>query len=151
MADVSDLPRVLAVQHNAFGRVERHFGLVHGSLPPMRESVEDLRRHLEDGTRILVAVDSDGRIVASVRGSLVDETVEVGRLVVDDGCERQGLATMLMRALEDAFPDAGRFELFTAAAAVEPLALYAKLGYTVFRRQLTDEGYEMVWLEKIRA
>jgi hypothetical protein len=54
-----------------------------------------------------------------------------------------------MLAVERAFPTADRFELFTGADAVEPLALYGRLGYRAFRYE-QFESWSMVWLAKER-
>ena len=74
-------------------------------------------------------------------------TVEIGRLVVDDGWLRQGIGSALMELLEASYPEAERFELFTGAEADIPLALYGKRGYREYRREQTP-GVLLVWLEK---
>ena len=74
----------------------------------------------------------------------------MGRLAVEDGLESSGIGTSLMTALEDAFPDAERFELFTGALAERPLRLYDRLGYSIYERREVASGLELVWLEKRR-
>ncbi|MBA4370515.1 MAG: GNAT family N-acetyltransferase [Coriobacteriaceae bacterium] len=149
-ATASDLPGILVVQRNAFSRVARAFGLAADGLPPLTETLEDLERLAAEGTLFVVALAADGRITGSVRGTPRDDTVEVGRLVVEDGFEGLGLGTALMEALESAFPDAARFELFTGAEAERPLRLYARLGYRIYDRRQVAPGLELVWLEKCR-
>jgi len=141
------LASLLAVQHRAFGRVARSFGIDPEVLPPIRESVEDLSRLLSTGMRFFAAWTPEGRIVGGVRGEECGKDVEIGRLVVDDGFERRGIATALMDALECSFPHAERFSLFTGADATEPLALYRARGYA-FTRSETVGPVELVWLEK---
>jgi len=138
---------LLAVQHRAFGRVARSFGIDPEVLPPLRECVEDLYLLLSTGMRFFVASAPDGRVVGGVRGEETDGTVEIGRLVVDDGFERRGIATALMDALECSFPQADRFSLFTGAEAVEPLSLYRSRGYAHTRTEAVGP-VELVWLEK---
>jgi hypothetical protein len=55
-----------------------------------------------------------------------------------------------MGALEAAYPEARRFELYTGSEATDALALYAKLGYRVFRRDEFDD-WTRVWLGKDAA
>lgn len=137
---------MLRVQHHAFGRVASGLKIDPEALPPLRESLEDLVALFEQGVRFYIA-ESDGEIVGSVRAQSDDATVEVGRLVVEDGWTRRGVATALMRSLEADHPDAARFELFTGAEAHAPLQLYAKLGYRETKRE--DIGpVVLVWLEK---
>lgn len=118
-------------------------------LPPIRETLEELEALYDRGVCFFVATSADGQVIGSVRGTLVDGSVEIGRLVVDDGWQRRGVASALMDVLESSFSEVERFELFTGAEATVPLALYAKRGYTETRRE--DLGHvELVWLEKRR-
>jgi len=152
-ASSEDLPEVLRVQRAAFRRVALSFGVPETRLQPVTETLEKLEQLLSGGVRTFIAVVPDGgheRVVGTVRATTRDDgIIEIGRLAVDDGFTRRGVATALMAALEDAFPSADRFELFTGADAVEPLALYARLGYRIFRRE-QFESWSMVWLGKER-
>lgn len=148
MAARADLASVLSVQHRAFARVAREHGIAPGILPPMCETLDGLNVLYSNGTRFFIAVDSGGTVIGAVRAAhQADDVIHVGRLVVDDGWLRRGAATALMQALEAHFSDDATFELFTGADAAAPLALYAKLGYRVIRR---DESgpVALVWLEK---
>lgn len=146
-AALADLADVLIVQQRAFRRVATELGIDPSNLPPLRETLEDLTALMVAGTRFFVAVSDDGALVGSVRGTLRDADVEVGRLVVDDGWLRRGVASALMNMLEGSYPGCGRFELFTGADARGPLLLYAARGYREYRREHV-EGVELVWLER---
>ena len=150
-AGEEDFPGLLAVQHEAFGRVAEDVGIPSTDMPPIRETLVDLREYAAEGWLFWKAVDAQGRTVGTVRGVERDGSVEVGRLAVAGDSLRQGVATALMVALEDAYPGAERFELFTGHNAWAPLALYARLGYSESRRQALPNGYELVWLEKRRS
>lgn len=146
-----ELSGVLSVQHGAFARVARELGIREQDLPPLKETLADLESLFAAGTRFLVALDVEGRVIGSVRGRATctpsATTVEVGRLVVDDDWVRRGVGSALMDALESGYPEATRFELFTGADACAPLALYLKRGYVESRRE--HLGYvELVWLER---
>jgi ribosomal protein S18 acetylase RimI-like enzyme len=142
-----DLPHIIEVQHRAFSRVARSHGIAAAELPPLQESVEDLRVLRATRTRFFVATSPSGAVVGAVRGFERDGTVAIGRLVVDDGFERLGIATALMDALECAFSPCQRFEIFTGTDAADAIALYTGRGYTPFDRRRM-ETYELVWLEK---
>lgn len=154
-ADASDLPEVLRVQRVGFERVATRHGFARDDMAPLTETLKDLRALAAAGVRTFVAesgADTDGgtSTIGTVRARVRDDaTVEIGRLAVDEGYERRGVATALMRSLEDAYPAARRFELYTGAEADDALALYARLGYSEFRR----EGFATwtrVWLGKDR-
>ena len=143
----TDLPGVLAVQHDAFSRVAEALGIEPADLPPLRETLEQLEDLLLAGARFFVAADPLGRIVGSVRASECDGVVDIGRLVVAGDWLRRGIATRLVETLEASYVHADRFILFTGEDATEPLALYSKLGYEITRRD-SRGPVVLVWLEK---
>jgi len=142
-----DLGWVLDVQHDAFGRVARLYGIDPAILPPMQETVADLEALLDAGTTFFVACAEPEVVVGSVRSHIRDGVAHVGRLVVREGWLRQGIATALMDLLERSSTDATVFELFTGADATAPLALYTGRGYRVVRTD-TSGPVPLVWLEK---
>jgi GNAT superfamily N-acetyltransferase len=82
--------------------------------------------------------------------SLPGGGVMVRRLAVLPEARGQGIARALMRSLEEAYPDAERFELFTGAMASGPIALYTSLGYHLIEPR-EDMGFPLVWFEKCRT
>jgi ribosomal protein S18 acetylase RimI-like enzyme len=149
IATAEDLPTILAVQKRAFSRVAAELGIPEAELPPLHETAEALADLLATGTLFIVA-EAGASIVGSVRGARSGDTVEIGRLVVDDGWQRQGVATALMDLLEASYSGRTRFELFTGADAHAALALYAGRGYQVCRRERSGP-VELVWLETTRT
>jgi len=76
--------------------------------------------------------------------------VMVRRLAVLPDVRGRGIARALMCALEEAYPRAERFELFTGAMAEGPIALYTSLGYHLIEPR-EDMGFPLVWFEKCRV
>ncbi len=155
-----DMEALVGVQHRAFTRVALELDFDPAMMPPVQEDPEGVRAVLAEhpGSVLLVATTggSDtgtaGRIVGTVRGVPgPGETVEIGRLAVEDGWERRGIATALMSAVEAAFPDARRFELFTGKDATGALHLYESLGYTLMTDVEWTANVPLVWLEKCRS
>ena len=126
------------------------FSIDPARLPPLAETLDDLEALFDAGVVFFAALSPDERVVGSVRAEVRGREVEVGRLVVHESSLRRGVATALMAALEGAFPEAERFELFTGAEADVPLALYTKLGYHVYDER-TEGPVALVWLEKCRS
>jgi predicted N-acetyltransferase YhbS len=121
--------------------------LVYGDIPPLHETAADVEMTFDAGEAVLVA-DLDGRIVGTVRAECISGGgVMVRRLAVLPDARGRGIARTLMRALEDAYPDAERFELFTGAMAQGPIALYESLGYQLIEPR-EDMGFPLVWFEK---
>jgi ribosomal protein S18 acetylase RimI-like enzyme len=149
-AQRSELPAVLRVQHQAFERVSLQLGIAPEGLPPLGETLGDLEALMDAGARFFVATAGE-KVVGTVRAVLrLDGVVEIGRLGIADGYERRGIASALMRCLEDSYPDVARFELFTGADAAAPLALYTRRGYAEFEREGVGRVV-LVWLAKDRA
>jgi GNAT superfamily N-acetyltransferase len=151
-AFAEEIPSAVEVQHHAFRRVALELGFDPEMLPPVRESPDEVRSLLaERSGRLFVALDAQGALVGTVRGIPGESgTVEVGRLAVEDGWEGRGVGKALMVCLEDSFPDAERFELFTGSEARGPIHLYESLGYRIMRDEEVMTGIRLVWLEKCR-
>lgn len=147
VANKADLFGVLVVQLDAFGSVARELDIPVADLPPLNEPIETLERLMDHGTRFWIAEDADGRIIGSVRAQENGGCVEVGRLVVAQSRCRQGIGDALMAALEEGFPDAEVFELFTGKNAEAPVRLYEKRGYAFVREEITPAA-TLIWLEK---
>jgi len=144
LAQEADATEILALQKLAYRREAERYG--DWTLPPLVQTLEEMERDLRDKT-VLKTVQ-DGRIVGSVRGHCVDGTCYVARLVVQPDRQRQGIGSELLRRIEDEFPDARRFELFTGHRSDGPLRLYARAGYREFRREVVGEDLTLVYLEK---
>jgi N-acetylglutamate synthase-like GNAT family acetyltransferase len=141
-----EAPEVARVIREAFKTVAEQIG---EDIPPLHESAHDVEQSFDACDVVLVAEQS-GAIVGTVRSeSSRDCDVMVRRLAVVPEARQLGIARALMLALEDAFPQAQCFELFTGANAIGPLSLYESLGY----RQIEPReqfGFPLVWLEKAR-
>ncbi|NTU71420.1 MAG: GNAT family N-acetyltransferase [Coriobacteriia bacterium] len=121
---------------------------VFGDIPPLHESAADIEATFDAGDVTLVA-EMQGVPVGTVRGETVEGgTLMVRRLAVLEESRGRGIARALMTALEDAYPDVPRFELFTGMRNGAALSLYESLGYV---REGTVEiapGVELVTLSK---
>jgi ribosomal protein S18 acetylase RimI-like enzyme len=149
VASTGDLADVYCIQQDGFGRVAARFGIDPADMAPLRETLDDLLTLNSTGVVTFIArsgADAAGTVRARLRD---DGVVEIGRLAVAGAFVRRGVATALMLAVEEHFATAKRFELYTGAEAVEPLALYDRLGYRIFR---TEEhgAWRAVWLAKDR-
>lgn len=147
VATVADADALLAVIKRAFTAVAEQYG--DHSLPPLLESAEAFRSRFSDHV-VLKALDGD-RIVGTVLGVMEDDSCLVGRLAVEPESQGRGIGRALASAIEERFPNARRFELFTGHLSAETLGLYASLGYAEFRRAEASERVTLVFLEKTRG
>lgn len=130
----------------AFGTVAEILGV---DIPPLHESEADVAATFDAADAVFIA-EANGRAIGTVRGeTLEDATVMVRRLAVLPSFRNAGVARALMRALEAAYPDARRFELFTGAGEEGAVRLYESLGYSLMEpRELM--GFPLVYMEKRR-
>lgn len=144
-AETEDMKEILALQKTAYiteAEIYNDF-----NIPPLLQTLEEIINEAKDAL-VLKTVDRR-KIIGSVRGQARDGTCYIGKLMVLPDCRNKGIGKDLMKAIEDAFPDA-RYELFTGHLSFSNLALYESLGYKRFKTQKINEALELVYLEKIR-
>ncbi|WAL66336.1 GNAT family N-acetyltransferase [Amycolatopsis cynarae] len=125
----------------------------HGDLflPPLTETLDELRSMLLDSAVFAWGIRESGRLVAGVRILVRGETGEVGRLVVAPDRQRHGLGRTLLLAAEDRLPPAvTTLRLFTGEHSTGPLRLYPRLGYRETGRT-QENGYQLVHFTKVRS
>jgi tRNA (guanine37-N1)-methyltransferase len=97
-------------------------------IPPLVESLDDVREAIRAWHTWVIR--ADGRLVASVRGRLVDTTWHVGRLMVAPDLQGRGIGRSLLGFIEAQAPErALTCELLTGARSVDNLRRYKKAGY----------------------
>jgi GNAT superfamily N-acetyltransferase len=143
-AAVDDAREILFVQKAAYAIEARRYDIP--DIPPMTQRVEDLI--LQFGDHAILKATEYGDIVGSVRAFFEDGTCFIGRLCVLPENQRRGIGTLLMQEIESRFPYAERFELFTGDMSEDNLRLYARLGYVEYKRERTEDGVTLVYLEK---
>lgn len=116
-------------------------------IPPLVESVEQVRKVIADGI-VLKAVE-DHRIVGAVRGRLAGTTCLVGRLVVAPDRQGAGLGTALLNALHEQAAEATAFDLYTGHLSEGNLRLYRRLGYRETSRERMDDHLTLVHLRRV--
>lgn len=143
-ATPDDIQEIMVVQRRAFAPL----GVLYNDpgFSPLVETEETIRREFEDHT-FLKAV-RNGVLVGSVRGKMEGGVCHIGRLSIEPELQRRGIGIMLMNALESRFPEARSFELFTAHKSEEPLNLYKKLGYEIFRTKKETDFLTLVFMRK---
>jgi len=144
-AAASDASTILDIQYQAYRQEAMLYGGV--TLPPLLETADELKAVMK--THVVLKGLVDGVIAGSVRGREADGTCSIGRLVVAPDYQGRGLGSALLAAIEAAFAHIHRFELFTGHKSARNLGLYARRGYTEFRRQREDDAVTLVFLEKL--
>ena len=123
-AEKDDLPAILSLQRLAY---QSEAQLVNDfSIPPLRQTLEGLTVDFNDGI-ILKAVEESNpkEIIGSVRGRFFENTLYIGRLLVNPSFQNKGIGTALLLHIESLYPQA-RYELFTSDKSSKNISLYIK-------------------------
>lgn len=98
-AQQSDLPAILQLQKDCYlseAEIYNDF-----KIPPLTQSLESLEDVFKNS--IILKVETDGEIIASIRGYAVDRTAYIGKLIVKNDQQNKGIGRLLMDAIETSF------------------------------------------------
>ena len=143
-AQLTDAPQILALQKLAYlseAEINQDY-----TIPPLTQTLEGIEREFQTQT-VLKAI-LDGKIIGSVRAYLQGGTCYIGRLIVHPDFQNRGIGAKLLRAIEERFAQAGRYELFTGEKSERNLYFYQKWGYRIFRKEELTDKVTLVYLEK---
>jgi len=146
---IDDAGEILTLQRAAYVTEAQAHGDL--ALPPLTQTLEQLRVELADPHCTAWGIRERGRLVASGRIRLADPAeAEIGRLTVAPDRQGNGLGTALLLAAEARLPDdVTVIRLFTGEHSHANLRLYQRLGYRETGR--TPAGsYHLVHLAKNR-
>jgi N-acetylglutamate synthase-like GNAT family acetyltransferase len=118
------------------------------NIPPLLQDMDALEK--EFAQQVFLKAVAEGEIIGSVRGFMDEETCFVGKLIVKNNFQNQGIGKRLLDSMESAFPICKRFELFTGHKSSKNLYLYCESGYKEFRKEAVNSNMTMIYLEKLK-
>lgn len=144
-ATAADAADILALQKLAYQSEAELYDDF--TIPPLTQTLDEITA--EFGRRVFLKAAGGRKIIGSVQGFQVGGTCYVGRLIVHPERQGEGVGTRLMAAIEAAFADVERFELFTGHKSVANIRLYKRFGYRVFRTEAVTPALSLVFMEKL--
>lgn len=112
--------------------------------------VSDERDGLDDQALHLVAVGTGGEVVGTLRLLVSGPVARIGRIAVDVGSRRRGLASrMLAAALQAARQE--RCSEARLAAQVQVVSVYERAGFRVASDPFEEAGIAHVWMRQALA
>jgi ribosomal protein S18 acetylase RimI-like enzyme len=137
---------VMTIQRAAYLQEARRYGA--WDLPPLVETLEEIRKHIESGVPAFGAFDGP-RLVGSVRSRVDGERMEVSRLAVAPDIQKSGVGRRLLEAVSAGAPEHVRVVwLFTGAESDGNLSFYESAGFARVGEHLDAVGIRCVTLEQ---
>src|SRR3989339_1428137 len=130
-ANKEDIPAILELQKLAYQKEAILYD--DWTIPPLTQTLSEIQAECENSAFLKALWEV--RIVGSVRTLFDSGTCKIGRLIVDPDYQRKGIGSLLIKNIEDSFPNAKRFELFTGTKSANNIRLYQKLGYKEYHQQ----------------
>lgn len=146
-AAIADAAAILELQNLAYlseAKLYRDF-----SIPPLTQTLDELVKSFSRNT-ILKAVHQ-GEIIGSVNGRMSRGRCLVGRLMVHPELQGRGIGSSLIGAIEEIFPGAEAYRLFTGESSERNIRLYERLGYRTYERREIPGSFAIVFMEKMRG
>ncbi|MDG4798207.1 GNAT family N-acetyltransferase [Micromonospora sp. WMMD1082] len=141
----ADLAELLVLQRCCW--VQEAFANDTLDLPPLRETLDDLRASLS--TWRLWCVRRNGRLVAAVRARTDERAWLIGRLMVAPDQAGNGIGSWLLAYAEGQAPaETTHCALFTGHRSTRNIRLYQRAGYTL--SATADDTPDIVHLTKER-
>ncbi|MCU1432108.1 MAG: family N-acetyltransferase [Actinotalea sp.] len=99
-------------------------------IPPLTQTLEELRRDLADTDVVTLGAWIGHRLVGSIRVGLEGSKATLGRLAVVPDLQGQGIGTQLLLAVPPHLrPTTSEVWVFTGQDSLQNLAMYTKHGY----------------------
>ncbi|HEU4454457.1 MAG TPA: GNAT family N-acetyltransferase [Longimicrobium sp.] len=114
---------------------------------PLQVTAEEIRREPDT---FLGWWDGD-RLVGVASFTETTEEIHVGRMVVHPGHFRRGIASALLRAVEERAAPGQRITVSTAEKNEPAVRLYQRHGFEITRRTVLPDGLALVRLAKTAA
>lgn len=115
-------------------------------IEPLQQTIFSLKKEAKEGT-ILKGVVNE-KIVASVRGTIRENTAYIGKLFVSESFQNKKIGQLMMKSIEEKLSTCEMYELFTGDRSEKNLHLYKKIGYKEVRREYINEELTLIYLNK---
>lgn len=145
LASEQDLNHILELQRKAF----HGQALIYNdfTLPSLTQTIVDLKKEFKDKT--FYKVEENGKIIASVRCFINNQTLYVEKLIVDPDFQNKCIGTAIMHEIENRYSAVvNRYELSTGHKSARNLHLYKKLGYKDMRQERLNNNCNLIVLGK---
>jgi ech hydrogenase subunit C len=146
-ANQKDIPEILALQKIAYRSEAELYG--DDSVPALGQTLEEITADFD--RMIFLKAVVNGKIIGSIRGSRDGDLARISRVAVHPYFQRKGLATRLIKQIEQEVGEVRTYEAFTGHQSLRNLHLYEKMGYRQVRTEPFTPTVNWVYLQKERT
>ena len=146
-ANQKDIPEILALQKIAYRSEAELYG--DASVPALSQTMEQIVADFDQ--MIFLKAVVNGKIIGTVRGRRDGDIAHISRVAVHPYFQRKGLATRLIRQIEQEVGDVRLYEAFTGHQSTRNIHLYEKMGYRQVRTEPFTPTKQWVYLQKERT
>ena len=146
-ANQKDIPEILALQKIAYRSEAELYG--DDSVPALNQTLEQITADFDQ--MIFLKAVVNGKIIGSIRGRRDGDTAHISRVAVHPYFQQKGLATRLIKQIEQEVGDVRTYEAFTGHQSLRNLHLYEKMGYRQVRTEPFTSTVNWVYLQKERT
>ncbi|AGF79469.1 acetyltransferase, N-acetylglutamate synthase [Desulfocapsa sulfexigens DSM 10523] len=145
IASKNDANEILEIQKSAFlGQAAIYNNY---ELPPLTQSLESIENEFGEKTFLKVVIN--GQIIGAVRFKQKEGIVTIDRIVVKPEYQNKGIGTLLLKQIEKIATNPKSYQLFTGNKSSRNIHLYEKSGYKVIKKETTNQGIELLKMEKL--
>ena len=145
-ANQKDIPEILALQKIAYRSEAELYG--DDSVPALGQTMEEIT--VDFDRMIFLKAVVNGKIIGSIRGYREGDTAHISRVIVHPYFQRRGLATRLIKQIEQEVGDVRLYEGFTGHQSLRNIHLYEKMGYRQVRTVPFTSTVNWVYMQKER-
>ena len=145
-ANQKDIPEILALQKIAYRSEAEIYG--DDSVPALGQTMEEIT--VDFDRMIFLKAVVNGKIIGSIRGYREGDTAHISRVIVHPYFQRRGLATRLIKQIEQEVGDVRLYEGFTGHQSLRNIHLYEKMGYRQVRTVPFTSTVNWVYMQKER-
>lgn len=145
-ANQKDIPEILALQKIAYRSEAEIYG--DDSVPALGQTMEEIT--VDFDRMIFLKAVVNGKIIGSIRGYREGDTAYISRVIVHPYFQRRGLATRLIKQIEQEVGDVRMYEGFTGHQSLRNIHLYEKMGYRQVRTVPFTSTVNWVYMQKER-
>lgn len=146
-AAYEDMEAILALQKIAFMSEAELYNDF--NIEPLTQTLESIQSDYD--SYIFLKAEYDNRIIGSVKAKETNGQCWVGKLIVHHEFQNQGIGKRLLLEVENLFPLAEQYFLFTGHKSIKNICLYESSGYVRYEEFNDDKNPGVTLIKMVKT